>query len=114
MVKLTAEEILNTRGYHAAETVLSNGVETFRHTHEFYEIFITMEGEVFHHCNQHGTLLFQNTLCLVKPEDVHSFQKGQCNSVHFMNLAFSKDLYERGQSIWQQFYRGNRKKWRIS
>lgn len=110
MVKLTAEEILNTRGYHAAETVLSNGAETFRHTHEFYEIFITMEGEVFHHCNRHGTLLFQNTLCLVKPEDVHSFQKGQCNSVHFMNLAFSKELYERAQSIWQQFYGGEPEK----
>lgn len=107
MIRLTAEEILNSRGYHAAETVLSNGLETYRHTHEFYEIFITKEGEMYHCCNRRRDLLPQNTLCLVKPEDVHSFQRGQCKSVYFMNLAFSRELFEKGQSVWQQFCGGN-------
>lgn len=106
MVKLTGEEILNTRGYHAAETVILNNFETFQHTHEFYELFITIEGEVYHHCNQQKTLLFQNSLCLVKPEDVHCFRKGQCKSVHFMNLAFSREIYEKAQYIWREFYGG--------
>lgn len=107
MVKLTENEILNTRGYHAAETVLLNGMETYRHTHEFYELFITKEGDMYHCCNHQRNLLPQNTLCLVKPEDIHSFQKGQCKSVCFMNLAFSKEHFEKGLSIWQQFYGGN-------
>ena len=33
MVKLTNQEILGNRGFHAAETVILNQEETFRHTH---------------------------------------------------------------------------------
>ncbi len=106
MVKLTAEEILSARGYHAAETVLLSSAETLRHTHEFYEIFIMKEGEVYHCCNQREELLTQDMLCLIKPEDVHSFRKGKCKSAHFMNLAFSIEAYEKSKKIWQEFYGG--------
>lgn len=102
MEKLRAKEILGSRGYHAAETVLLNEQETFRHTHEFYEIIIMSEGEVYHLCNQETDLMVENSLYLVKPEDVHNFRKGKCKAVHFLNLAFSKENFEKVKNIWQK------------
>lgn len=106
MERLTEKEILGARGYHAAETILLNEAETYRHTHEFYELFMINEGEVYHRCNQYERLLLPDTVCLVRPSDIHSFRKGNCKSVHFVNLAFSIELYEKCQSIWKQFYGG--------
>ncbi len=106
MVKLTNQEILGNRGFHAAETVILNQEETFRHTHEFYEIFITREGSVYHHWNQSEELIFQNTLWLVQPQDVHSFRKGASKSVHFLNLAVSREKYDKAQWIWSSFCKG--------
>lgn len=102
MEKLRAKEILGNRGYHAAETVFLNNQETFRHTHEFYEILIMSEGEVYHLRNQRKEFLVQNSLCLVKPDDVHSFQKGQSKSAHFLNLAFSIENFEKVWNIFQK------------
>lgn len=108
MVMFTMEEILSTRGYHVAETVLLNNQETLRHTHEFYELFLIQEGEMFHYCNQQEELFLPGTLCLIKPQDVHSFRKSRQNTVHFINLAFSMEQYEKGQMIWEKYYGGSR------
>ncbi len=106
MVKLTDKEILGDRGFHAAETVILNDQETFRHTHEFYEVFITREGNVYHHWNKNEELIYQNTLWLIRPEDVHSFRKGTSKSVHFVNLAVSRKSYEKAYMIWENFCGG--------
>lgn len=94
MVKLRKEEIFSAGDYYIGETILSQDTETFCHTHDFYEIFIVKEGEVNHFINQKQVLLRQDTLWLVLPEDKHSFKKGKCKKAGFINLAFSKEMFE--------------------
>lgn len=94
MVKLMQNEILNTDGIHIAETILRNETITFQHTHDFYEMFLVTSGQVYHLINQKQIVMNCDTLCLVLPEDIHCFKKGDCQTAHFINIAFSKELFQ--------------------
>lgn len=106
MEKLYAAQLLNKQGYHVAETVLSDGYETYHHTHDFYEIFLMQEGEMIHYCNNIRAIVSKDDLCLVRPEDIHYFRKGNCKNAHFINLAFSKETWEKGIHIWENYLGG--------
>ena len=107
MVTFTRKEILGTRGYHAAETVLLDFQKTVRHTHEFYEIFLIEDGEVRHYYNQQEELLTPGTLCLIWPEDIHCFQKHSKKTVRFLNIAFSSEQFVKGCDLWETYYDGS-------
>lgn len=100
MVKLEKEKILNAYGFHIGETILKGDQATFRHTHDFYELFIIKEGEVCHYINEKQFLLKTDTLWLVKPEDEHYFRKGKCKKAQFVNLAFSKEVFAFAKEIY--------------
>ena len=103
MVKLKKEEILNLNDYHIGETVILSDNYTFRHTHDFCEIFLIKEGEVYHHINDKQVLLRQNTLWLVMPEDEHNFRKGKCKKAQLVNIAFSREALELAKSIYKMY-----------
>lgn len=94
MIKLRKENILNGDGFHIGETIIRNEMNTFQHTHDFYEIFIIKEGDVYHCVNGRQILMKKDAVCLVFPEDIHSFKRGKCKKVQFVNLAFSEELFE--------------------
>ena len=103
MKKLKREEILNADGFHIGETILNSDHDTFHHTHEFFEVFMITEGEIYHVINDRQVLLRQNTLCLVKPEDRHHFRKGKCKSAHLLNVACSKEVFELAQTVYRAY-----------
>lgn len=94
MIKLRQEMILNENGFHIGETIIKNESNTFQHTHDFFEVFIIEEGEVFHCINEKQVLLRKDATCLVLPEDRHYFKKGKCKKVRLVNLAFSREVFE--------------------
>lgn len=104
MVRLKAREILNEYGFHIGETILKNDKNTFLHTHDFFEIFIIKEGEVYHNINEKQILLGTDSLWLVMPEDVHQFKKGNCRKADFVNIAFSSEVFERVRRICQECF----------
>lgn len=100
MVKLREEEILKTDGMHVAETILKDEAVTFRHTHDFYEMFLITSGQILHLINQKQIVMNCDTLCFVHPEDVHCFKKGDCQTAHFVNIAFSKELFQLAAQVY--------------
>lgn len=106
MIKLRKEDILNEEGFHIGETIIKDEVNTFEHTHDFFEIFIIKEGEVFHCVNGKQVLLKKNVLCLVMPEDRHYFKKGRCRKVQFVNVAFSGELFELAKKSYRVYGMG--------
>lgn len=99
VVKLRAENIFNSLGFHIGETVLANGGRTYMHSHDFYEIFLMEEGEMYHFMNGSRKGMRKGELSFVRPEDEHCFQKGSCKKVRFVNMAFSEEIFQRAKTI---------------
>lgn len=103
MIQLKEADILNRRIYHLAETILKENTITFLHTHEFYELFLVTAGNLVHTINGREVMMSAGTLCLVRPEDVHQYRKGECQQTHFVNLAFSRDTFDRALSVYANY-----------
>lgn len=61
------------------------------HTHQYYEIFLTLTDNVTHIVNNHVENLRIGSLVLVRPSDVHLYTHN-AGSYQFINLAFSTNL----------------------
>ena len=46
---------------------------TDKHSHEFFEVFLITKGKCQHIHNDMASILSENTLCLVKPGEIHQF-----------------------------------------
>lgn len=104
MAELKGKDILNENGFHIGETVLRNNAGTQKHTHDFYEIFIIEGGEVYHFVNGTQKVMKKGDLYFVRPEDEHSFRKGECRKAQFVNLAFSKELFQTAEIISDRYF----------
>ncbi len=65
-----------------------------QHTHDFYELFITMNDKVLHLINGKEQLLRKNMLVLIRPGDVHFFAHKDMIEPHHINLAFRKEIMD--------------------
>lgn len=72
--------------HHAYITELS--ALTLPHTHDFYEMFLILQGEIIHIVNGAETVVMAGELTLVRPEDNHRFARRRDASCLFVNLAF--------------------------
>ena len=68
--------------------------EYFRpHSHNYYELFMVLKGEVCHIINNEEQLLSEGQLLFIRDFDVHDYKSGDGNYFEFLNLAFSKDTF---------------------
>lgn len=100
---LKQNDILNADGFHVAETVLAGGTLTFKHTHDFYEVFLVTGGQVSHLINGEEEQMGEGALRLVFPEDSHRFRTSPHTSAAFVNLAFSPELYRLALKIFGSY-----------
>ena len=61
------------------------------HTHEYYEIFLTLTDRTKHSVNGSVEFLRRGTLVFIRPSDVHSYSHEQ-SSYSFINLSFSSEI----------------------
>ena len=70
MLTLSREEIEFGPHAHAQQTIS----ETFPvHTHDFYEIFLILEGKAIHRVNNQTQLMEKGSLVFMRPKDVHYY-----------------------------------------
>ena len=93
MIKLFYQDIFAGATYHIADTILKTNAKTFEHTHDFFEIFIVTEGKIAHLTGTAEEYLEKRQLVFVEPDSVHSFRKLSSTNAHFVNIAFTKELY---------------------
>lgn len=65
-------------------------VSTVVHSHDFYELFFIVSGEIKHVINGQEQSLKDGALVLIRPYDVHYYQKAKLSRCHMVNLAFAQ------------------------
>ncbi len=65
--------------------------ELIEHWHDYFEVFLLLEGSATHIVNGNEQQLEANTLIFIRPGDVHKFI-GNTGKVRNLNLAISKDI----------------------
>ena len=83
-----------TYGIGIRETVLTSGIPTELHTHDFCELFFIKKGEMIHFFNSKSFLMRRGDFCLVHFSDIHCFQKYSKETASLMNISFPTDVYE--------------------
>ena len=63
-------------------TLLTTGRDSFIHQHPYYEIFYITYGEITHVLNSIGRNLSIGDLVILKPTDIHYFQRKNSNAIH--------------------------------
>lgn len=60
------------------------------HTHNFYEIFLLINGKINHIINGHRMILIEGSMTFIRPQDVHQFNPVPDCNCHMINLAVAK------------------------
>lgn len=64
------------------------------HTHDYFEIFIILEGVMRHRLNDEIQNLPPGTLCLIRPEDKHSVSSAvSAEELHIINIVFNEEIF---------------------
>ena len=63
-------------------------ISTQAHQHDFYEIFLIVEGQTVHHINGDSIVLHSGALVFIRPDDTHYYSKSANQSCELINLAF--------------------------
>lgn len=64
------------------------------HCHDFFEIFLIIDGKVLHKVNGQTQILTAGSMVLIRPEDVHFYEEYEKEDCQFINLAFTKESME--------------------
>lgn len=91
--------------FHIARTTIHSKNDLRLHNHEFAEVFWIKEGNGIHLINQQEVPLTKGTLCMIRPNDKHTFKldKNHENLV-ITNIAFDKNNL---QSYKQRYFSNN-------
>ena len=61
-----------------------------RHSHDFFEIFLVLEGKVLHEINGAIQKLGEGALVFIRPDDMHNYSCDNNKKCRFLNLTFTK------------------------
>ena len=75
---------------HYAFFQASQEITTVPHCHDFYELFLVVNGRINHHVNGTKQLVKNGDLTFIRPEDVHYFCQDIDSQCQLINLSFSQ------------------------
>lgn len=62
------------------------------HSHDFFEIFLTLSDNIIHNINDNREVLKRGTLVFIRKEDTHCYEHTYNENVSFINLSFTEDI----------------------
>lgn len=65
------------------------------HTHDYWEFMLVLKGTVVHKINGRVEELEQNSLCLIRPHDVHSLHNKKKQISQHLNLGIDAEYFEK-------------------
>ena len=81
-----------------------HNVVTTPHSHDYFEIFLVLNGKVFHVINGKKQLVERGHLVLIRPDDIHNYEPFLDNDISFINLEFpKKTLYAMFEYLGESF-----------
>lgn len=77
-------------------TVISNQAQMgFQHTHNYYEIFLVLEGQAVHLANTVAAPLQKGSMVLLRPEDEHCYLPPMSPDFRFLNLIVTEEVIQK-------------------
>ena len=64
------------------------------HTHDYYELFLTVSGTITHYVNGLTQIMEPGTLAFIRPSDKHLFVYREEKNYAFINLAFDSEIVD--------------------
>ena len=91
--RLTAKDNIDTEAECLYRYVRGENDIFYPHSHDFYEIFITISGTITHFINGTTQKLPQGSLVFIRPDDVHAYVYDTPDSTKtaYINFAFSRE-----------------------
>lgn len=84
---------INTEGIYCGRAVLDTPERTLVHDHDYYEVFIMLQGSMLHVVNGSIRPVHTNTVVFVSPQTAHCFERLGLQEAVFVNFAFSPRTY---------------------
>jgi AraC family cel operon transcriptional repressor len=78
---------------HYAFFPLADQISMQHHYHDFYEVFLIVNGAIQHHINDRVIRLDAGTLAFIRPQDAHHFSKIRDINCELINLAFLRETF---------------------
>lgn len=92
--RLTAERFVDGRTGCSYRYVRSE-TEFFRpHDHDYYELFLVLDGVAHHVVKGQQSDLPVGTMVLIRPHDLHDYVRGTGAEFGFVNLSFLPELFD--------------------
>ena len=97
-MELRAENIIDAdiEGHYVYFPIVDQ-ITTRLHYHDFFEIFLIVNGSIRHHINDEIVVLSAGHLVFIRAEDAHYFSQYQEQNCELLNIAF---LRETCDAIW--------------
>ena len=73
-------------------TVYIYNENSLLHSHDFYEIFLTLSDNLIHNINGKKEALRRGTLVFIRKEDKHCYEHTFNENVSFINISFTEDI----------------------
>ncbi len=73
-------------------------VATYPHGHDFYEVFLVIDGDMDHVLNGRAERLERHSIALIRPGDEHFYHRVRGS---LLNIAFTAELFERIDALIQ-------------
>jgi len=96
MRKITKElvRLTNTMPVQLQDNTFYGDQYYLEHSHDYFEIFIILEGVMRHRLNNETQNLPAGTLCLIRPEDKHSVSSAvSSKELHIINIVFTEKVF---------------------
>ena len=86
-IRLIASQLIDpeTQANYAIHSIRE--LSTQNHDHDFYEVFLIIEGMVWHEINGQSILLHKGTLVFIRPHDRHYYRRYKNEECSLINIA---------------------------
>ena len=65
-----------------------------KHYHDYFEVFLILDGSVFHHVNNATIKLHKGSIVFIRPEDRHTYSLEKGNKFSMLNITFTSKTAE--------------------
>ncbi len=94
MMKLFAADGIDPRIQAHYRLITSVSDTIGMHTHDFFELFLILKGNVIHIINGTRQLLQENSLVFIRDRDVHYYERADDGDCQFINLSFYREVVD--------------------
>lgn len=75
-------------------TVFIHNENSSLHSHDFYEVFLTLAEKVHHNINDSVEMLKRGTLVFIRKEDTHCYEYVPNQEPSFINISFTEQILQ--------------------